>query len=158
MTKNGSITRRNSHRRTIADFYTHVPGPAQHQNPDAGTEVSGCGAFERHQRQTLEQKKRVNRKSPPAAPLVNKKVQELSTGVLVCVAFPRSFAPFLREFDPLIITHTGMGIFVLVSRLCQTSFMVLCTVQSVQANFATMITLVAIVIQRELWPYRSSSE
>ena len=51
-----------------------------------------------------------------------------------------------------------MGIFVLVSRLCQTSLMVLYTVQSVQANFATIITLVAIIVQRELWPYRRDSE
>lgn len=36
--------------------------------------------------------------------------------------------------------------------------MALCTLQSVQTNIATIFTLVAIVVQREMWPYRLSTE
>ena len=52
----------------------------------------------------------------------------------------------------------GAGIVVLVTRLCQTSLMVLCERQAAQAGFASAITLVAINIQREARPYRRTSE
>ena len=60
----------------------------------------------------------------------------------------------------LISLHScaGMGTLVLVTRLSQTSLMVIFNKQVVQANVASIVTLGAIVVQREQWPYRRSSE
>ena len=64
----------------------------------------------------------------------------------------------VKKFKNFTPTCWWMGIFVLVTRVCQTSLMVLCEKQSVQAGFASVITLIAIIVQREAQPYRRSSE
>lgn len=60
-----------------------------------------------------------------------------------------------KDYQPACWSH---GIVVLVTRLCQTSLMVLCEKQATQAGFASAITLVAINVQRETRPYRRTSE
>ena len=62
------------------------------------------------------------------------------------------------ESDLDLSALAGMGIVVLLTRLCQTSLMVLCTSQVVQAGFASVVTLAVIIVQRETKPYRHSLE
>ena len=147
-----------SRRRAIALVWADVPSSASHQNLDAGAQVAGCARFKRDQREKFEQKTGFARSSSRATRMVDQKISKLSAGVLVCVEFPRPCYGILYGSRLTFGFFAGMGIFVLVSRLCQTSMMVLCQRQMVQASFATIITLVAIIVQRELWPYRRDSE
>ena len=51
-----------------------------------------------------------------------------------------------------------MGIFQLVVRLLQTSLMTVVKKPIIQSSFVSVITLVAICVQRELSPYRRASD
>ena len=62
---------------------------------------------------------------------------------------------YFRNFSP---NCWWMSVAVLVTRFCQTSALVLCTRQIDQTNIASLITIVAAIVQREAWPYRSNSD
>ena len=62
---------------------------------------------------------------------------------------------FFRNYKP---ACWGMEIIALITLLFQTSLMVLCTTQPLQVVLTGVITLAAIAIQREAWPFRRSSE
>ena len=51
-----------------------------------------------------------------------------------------------------------MGVFLLITRLLQTSLMVLFPEQRTQSAFASVVSLTSIVVERELSPYRRSSD
>ena len=51
-----------------------------------------------------------------------------------------------------------MGVFLLVTRLLQTSLMVLFPEQRTQSAFASVVSLTSIVVERELSPYRRSTD
>ena len=61
----------------------------------------------------------------------------------------------LKNFKP---NFWWAGVFILVTRVCQTSLMVLCNQQIAQASLASLVTITSINIQREAWPFRRDSD
>ena len=70
----------------------------------------------------------------------------------------KQFEYLVPKFEDFVPDCWWMSVFLLIIRLLQTSLMVLFPAQHIQAAFSSSISLVAFFVERELSPYRRSSD